>query len=120
LRTQCVVLLGASTLTAMTALALGPENTTEVEGYIPDSACASARNFKKPMDGEKCALECAKAASPLVILTHDGTIYWPISPAAPATGQNARLIEYAGKRVVVPREDLRTRTPRDRDPEVRG
>ena len=44
-------------------------------------------------------MECAKAGSPLVILTDDGTIYWPISESMPATGQNQRLMEYAGKRV---------------------
>jgi hypothetical protein len=34
-----------------------------------------------------------------VILTKDGTIYWPIDSATPAKGQNARLTEFAGNRV---------------------
>lgn len=71
-----------------------------IKGYVLDSACAFVRNVKKPMSGGKCALECAKAGSPLVILTDDGTIYWPISESMPATGQNQRLMAYAGRRVV--------------------
>ncbi len=46
-------------------------------------------------------MSCAKAGSPLVILTDAGTIYWPISGEMPAKGQNDRLMEYAGKRVSV-------------------
>jgi hypothetical protein len=44
---------------------------------------------------------CAKAGSQLVILSDDGSIYWPIADTTPATGQNARLLEYAGGRVTV-------------------
>lgn len=56
--------------------------------------------MKKPI-GPECALACAKAGSPLVILADNGTIYWPISDAMPAQGQNERLTEFAGKRVVI-------------------
>ena len=31
----------------------------------------------------------------------DRIIYWPISDAMPATGQNARLIKFAGQKVTV-------------------
>lgn len=90
----------ASAVAIGTALA-GPDETKPgtVKGYVLDSACAFVRNVKKPMSGGQCALDCAKAGSPLVILTDDGTIYWPISESMPATGQNQRLMEYAGKRV---------------------
>jgi hypothetical protein len=71
-----------------------------VKGYVLDSACAFTKNLKQPVSAE-CALACAKAGSPLVILADDGTIYWPISDATPARGQNERLIEFAGKRVSV-------------------
>lgn len=74
------------------------EKATTVKGYVLDAACAFVRNVKKPR-GEDCALKCAKAGSPLVILTEDGTIYWPISSEMPATGQNQRLMEFAGKMV---------------------
>jgi hypothetical protein len=71
-----------------------------IKGYVLDSACAFTKNLKKPISSE-CAVVCAKAGSPLVILTDSGTIYWPISDATPAQGQNDRLLEFAGKRVVV-------------------
>src|SRR5271157_2741524 len=71
-----------------------------IKGYVLDSACAFTKNLKKPISAE-CAVACAKAGSPLVILTENGTIYWPISAATPAVGQNDRLMEFAGKRVSV-------------------
>jgi hypothetical protein len=83
------------------SVARAEEKTGTVQGYVLDSACAFVRNVKKPMNAGRCALECAKAGSPLVILTEDGTLYWPISDAMPATGQNPRLMEYAGKKVTV-------------------
>jgi len=71
-----------------------------INGYVLDSACAFTKNLKKPISAD-CAVSCAKAGSPMVILTDSGTIYWPISDAMPAQGQNDRLLEFAGKRVVV-------------------
>jgi hypothetical protein len=70
-----------------------------VEGYVLDSACAFTKNLDKPISQE-CALSCAKAGSQLVILSDDGSIYWPIADTTPATGQNKRLLEFAGGRVV--------------------
>ena len=35
----------------------------------------------------------------LVILTDDGNIYWPISDKTPSSGQNERLLPFAGERV---------------------
>ena len=35
-----------------------------------------------------------------MILADDGTIYWPISRAMPATGENLRLMKFAGQRVI--------------------
>jgi hypothetical protein len=71
-----------------------------IKGYVLDSACAFTKNLQKPISAQ-CALACAKAGSPLVILTEDGTIYWPISDATPARGQNERLMEFAGRKVSV-------------------
>jgi hypothetical protein len=71
-----------------------------IKGYVLDSACAFTKDLKKPVSPD-CAVACAKAGSPLVILTAAGTIYWPISEAMPAVGQNTRLMEFAGKLVVV-------------------
>ncbi len=78
------------------ARAAGEEKT--VEGYVLDSACAFVKNLKKPVSRE-CAVACATAGSPLVLLADDGTIYWPISGSVPARGQNTRLLKYAGARV---------------------
>ena len=92
--------LGAATLALGVAVGGSEESKGgTIQGFVLDSACAFVRNVKKPMNGGKCALECAKAGSPLVILTEDGTIYWPISNSMPATGQNPRLLDYAGKKV---------------------
>jgi len=74
------------------------DQTATIKGWVLDSACAFTHNLRKPISTE-CAVSCAKAGSPLVILTHAGTIYWPISGEMPAKGQNDRLMEYAGKRV---------------------
>jgi hypothetical protein len=77
---------------------LAQQKTVTVEGYVLDSACAFTKNLEKPISRD-CALACAKEGSQLVILTKDGTIYWPIDGATPAKGQNARLLEFAGNRV---------------------
>jgi hypothetical protein len=69
-----------------------------VKGYVLDSACAFTRNLKKPISKE-CATACAKAGSPLVIMSDDGKIYWPIAETTPASGQNDKLLPFAGQRV---------------------
>jgi hypothetical protein len=69
-----------------------------VSGWVLDSACAFTKGLTKPISRE-CAISCAKAGSPLVILQSDGSIYWPISEKMPAEGQNTRLLPYAGKQV---------------------
>ncbi len=74
------------------------QKTVSVEGYVLDSACTFTKNLDKPISRE-CALKCAKAGSQLVILADDGGIYWPIAETTPATGQNARLLQFAGGRV---------------------
>jgi hypothetical protein len=74
--------------------------TTTVKGYVLDSACAFTKGLKKPVSSE-CAVACAKAGSPLVILSPSGTIYWPIADTTPSSGQNDKLLPYAGKQVTV-------------------
>ena len=73
---------------------------TTVKGYVLDSACAFTKGLKKPISAD-CATACAKAGSPLVILTDSGTIYWPIADTTPSSGQNDRLLPFAGQRVTV-------------------
>jgi len=93
-------LLAAALLTVLGCSAHAQEKSATIRGYVLDSACAFIKNLDKPISRE-CALACAKAGSPLVILADDGIIYWPISDAMPATGQNARLIKFAGQKVTV-------------------
>jgi hypothetical protein len=69
-----------------------------VNGYVLDSACAFTKGLKKPISAQ-CAQACAKAGSPLVILSDNGTIYWPIADTTPSSGQNERLLPFAGQRV---------------------
>jgi len=69
-----------------------------VKGYVLDSACAFTKDLKKPISKE-CAVACAKAGSALVILAEDGTIYWPIADTTPSSGQNAKLLPFAGEKV---------------------
>jgi hypothetical protein len=71
-----------------------------VHGYVLDSACAFIKDLAQPISKE-CAIQCANAGSPLVILADDGMIYWPISSQMPAVGMNQRLMDFAGDRVVV-------------------
>ena len=72
--------------------------SSTVKGYVLDSACALTKNLSKPISAD-CAVACAKAGSPLVILADDGTIYWPISDTKPAQGQNDRVMPFAGQKV---------------------
>ncbi len=74
--------------------------TVTVKGYVLDSACAFTKDLKKPISRE-CATSCANAGSPLVILAADGTIYWPIADTTPSSGQNGRLLPFAGEKVTV-------------------
>ena len=72
--------------------------TVTVKGYVLDSACAFTKGLSKPISKE-CAISCAKAGSQLVILAEDGTIYWPIADTTPSSGQNPKLLPFAGDKV---------------------
>jgi hypothetical protein len=73
--------------------------TVTVKGYVLDSACAFTKGLSKPIS-KQCATSCANAGSPLVILADDGTIYWPIADTTPSSGQNPKLLPFAGDKVV--------------------
>ncbi len=77
----------------------GSQGKQTLHGYVLDSACAFIKDLKKPVSRD-CAIACARAGSPLVILADDGKLYWPISSEMPAVGQNGRLLEFAGERVI--------------------
>lgn len=72
--------------------------TVTVKGYVLDSACAFTKGLSKPIS-KQCATSCANAGSQLVILADDGTIYWPIADTTPSSGQNPKLLQFAGDKV---------------------
>jgi len=92
---KLVLTLGLLTITLA---ATGKGQPATIKGYVLDSACAFTKNLKKPTSPE-CAVACAKAGSPLVILADDGTIYWPIADSTPASGQNEKLLPFAGQKI---------------------
>lgn len=98
LRKEGSILL--SCVLVMAALAVGADNgkPVTVKGYVLDSACAFTKSLKKPISPQ-CAVACAKAGSPLVILGADGTVYWPIADTTPSSGQNEKLMPFAGQKV---------------------
>ncbi len=94
------LMMGMVLVTVTSVFAQPQATSTTVKGYVIDSACLFLKDLGKPISRE-CALNCAKAGSPLVILADDGTVYLPISSDMPATGQNERLMKYAGGRVTI-------------------
>lgn len=72
--------------------------TVTVKGYVLDSACAFTKGLDRPIS-KQCAISCAKAGSQLVILSEDGNIYWPIADTTPSSGQNPKLLPFAGDKV---------------------
>jgi hypothetical protein len=97
------IALYASLLFSLATLALvssADAPAVTLKGYVLDSACAFTKNLDKPISKE-CAISCAHAGSALVILAEDGTIYWPIDDSTPATGQNKKLLSFAGEKVTV-------------------
>ncbi len=87
-------------LAALLAAASETGKSATVNGYVIDSACAFTKGLKKPISPD-CAVACAKAGSPLVILDDKGAIYWPIADTTPSSGQNDKLMPFAGQRVTV-------------------
>ena len=96
-------------LVVAAALAAGNDGgkPITVKGYVLDSACTFTKGLRKPISAW-CATACAKAGSPLVILTDNGTIYWPIADTTPSSGQNEKLLPFAGQKSHCPRKGLPT------------
>jgi hypothetical protein len=94
--------LSLCSILALTVLAMASSSgkPVTVKGYVLDSACAFTKNLAKPISAD-CARACAKAGSPLVILAEDGNIYWPVADTTPASGQNEKLMPFAGEKVTV-------------------
>lgn len=88
----------ACAFAALLAVGADAGKSVSVNGYVLDSACAFTKGLSKPISAD-CAKACAKAGSPLVILADNGTIYWPIADTTPSSGQNEKLLPFAGQRV---------------------
>jgi hypothetical protein len=86
-------------LAAAVCLSAADTPTVTVKGYVLDSACAFTKGLNKPIS-KQCAISCANAGSQLVILADDGSIYWPIADTTPSSGQNPKLLPFAGDRVI--------------------
>lgn len=97
-RNAVKISLAAALFACLLAWSSDTGKPTTVNGYVLDSACAFTKGLKKPISAD-CATACAKAGSPLVILTDSGTIYWPIADTTPSSGQNDRLLPFAGQKV---------------------
>ena len=97
---NAIIRLTMPCLLIVAVLVFGKDNgkPVTVKGYVLDSACAFTKGLSKPIS-KNCAEACAKAGSPLVILSDDGTIYWPITETTPSSGQNEKLLPYAGQKV---------------------
>lgn len=81
------------------AIGLGAAGTkVTVKGYVLDSSCAFTKGIHKPV-GKECAIACANGGSQIVILSDEGTVYWPISGTTPATSENSKLLPFAGDKV---------------------
>jgi hypothetical protein len=93
------VMFAFALMAAVVAAGYDAGKPITVKGYVLDSACAFTKGLEKPISRD-CAIACAKAGSPLVILTSEGTIYWPIADTTPSSGQNEKLLPFAGQKVV--------------------
>jgi hypothetical protein len=81
---------------------LRPNQSTKVtiHGYVRDLACLMKFNEAlKPTND--CALMCARAGSPLVIVTPENVIYTPISESIPDVSQREKLMPFVGEYVDV-------------------
>lgn len=74
--------------------------TVTIEGAVRDLACpvqnpaGTATNFDL-----KCTRDCVRHGSPIIILTKDGFIYFPISADMPDSSQRAKMMPFVGKYV---------------------
>jgi len=112
MRTTCITAILASSIfggpllgqttpqSQVTDLKPNQSVKTTFHGYVRDLACLMKFNEAlKPTND--CAAMCARAGSPLVIVTKNGAIYVPISAAIPDTSQREKLMPFVGSYVEV-------------------
>jgi hypothetical protein len=110
-RSLSICLLAGSMIFSAMSASHSPQSTSmagaranvsqeTIEGLVRDVACpiqnldGNATSF-----GRKCVADCVKGGSPLVILTQDGRLYFPISAKMPDTDQRQQLMPFVGKYV---------------------
>lgn len=95
----CVSFLGPVLARQGTKMDPGAKMMT-IEGAVRDLACpvqnpaGTATNLDL-----KCTLDCLRHGSPIIILTRDGFIYFPISAEMPDSDQRQKMMPFAGKYV---------------------
>src|SRR5258706_3430665 len=98
----CGILSAASQSPQTTDMAGVRANVSKepIEGLVRDVACP-IQNLDNHATGLslKCVQDCMKGGSPLVILTKDGRLYFPISAKMPDTDQRQELMPFVGKYV---------------------
>ena len=91
------LIVGSLGLTLQSGRAQSPEETKSVTGLVRDIACPLQNTKSTTTSYSKdCILQCARAGSPLGILTEDGTTYLPITTTMPDMGQE-KLKPYVGE-----------------------
>jgi hypothetical protein len=79
--------------------AQSPDETKQIVGLVRDIACPLQNTKSTTTSYSKdCIAQCAKAGSPLGILTADGTTYLPVTTTMPDMGQE-QLKTYVGEMV---------------------
>jgi hypothetical protein len=71
-----------------------------IEGLVRDVACPIQNHKSTALEFSRdCALACAKAGSPVIILTKAGDIYFTISDQMPDSSQREKMMPFVGKYV---------------------
>ena len=74
--------------------------TMTIEGAVRDLACPVQNPAGTPSNLDlKCTLDCVKHGSPIIIITKDGVIYFPISADMPDSAQRKKIMPFVGKYV---------------------
>ena len=74
--------------------------TTTIEGLVRDLACPVQNPSGTATSlSLKCTMDCVKHGSPIIILTKDGFIYFPISADMPDSDQRDKMMPFVGKYV---------------------
>ncbi len=97
-----ISILAASHPPQSTSMAGDRANVSKatIEGLLRDVACPIQNlDSSSTRLSLKCVTDCVKGGSPLVILTSDGHLYFPISAKMPDTDQRQKLMPFVGKYV---------------------